>query len=125
MRKIKFIAIPQMLIGIFLYGIHFLLKENFHQYNFTPFRWYFGDTLALIVSIPLFVNLQIIFMNRQYLFIGFNEIIFWWLLFSIYYEIIMPQKFEKITGDPIDVLAYAIGGCLLYFSQDFGKKRYL
>jgi hypothetical protein len=125
MKTIKFVAFPQMVTGILLYGVHYILKNNLQAYNYTSFRWYFSDTLALIVSVPFFVNLQIVFMRRQYLFIGFNEIVFWWLVFSIYYEILMPQKIATITGDPLDIVAYAIGGCILYFSQDFSKKNIL
>jgi hypothetical protein len=119
----KFVAIPQMLSGIFLYGIHFLLKKCVPMYNYTPFRWYFSDIFALIVSIPFFVNLQIIFIKRKCYFISFVEILFWFAVFSVYYEIIMPQKIDTITGDPLDIVAYGLGGTLLYLSQDLNKKN--
>jgi hypothetical protein len=123
MKRIKIIALPEIITGVLLYSMHYLLKENFYPYNYTPFRWYFGDILALIVSIPFFVNLQIVFMGRKYLPIGFNEILFWWFIFSIYYEILMPQKLVTMTGDPIDIIAYGLGGGILYWSQLVNKTR--
>jgi hypothetical protein len=37
----------------------------------------------------------------------------------------MPVKIKNITGDYLDMVAYAVGGLMLYYSQhDFRKVRY-
>jgi hypothetical protein len=61
-------------------------------YNYTPFRWYFADILALIVSVPFFVNLQIVFMRRRYYYIKFIEIAFWIVFFHYITKLLCQSK---------------------------------
>ena len=61
----EIIALPQFIIGIFLYAIHFILVRVYQPYNHTIFRNYFADVLALIVCIPIFVNSQRLFHIRK------------------------------------------------------------
>jgi hypothetical protein len=119
----KFIAIPQMCLGIFLYTIHYSLRELLPIYNKSPIRWYFGDFLALIVCIPIFVNAQIFFKIRKKYYITIVDVIMYFLLFTVYCEIIMPNYKKNMTGDPLDVIAYFFGGILLYFSQKYSFEE--
>ena len=112
----KFIAIPQFFTGLILYIIHFFLR-NIPQYNFTTIRWYIGDVFVLIVCIPIIVNSQILFGIRKRLYITLFDVLLYWIIFSLYFEIIMPNYSENITGDVFDIIAYLIGGLILLFSQ--------
>ena len=87
------------------------------QYNYTLIRYYIADYVTLIVCIPLFINIQVIFNIRKVFFIKFYEIIIYFLLFSTYCEIIGPLISNKMTYDPIDFIFYILGGIVLYFSQ--------
>ena len=112
-----------MLTGSLLYLLHFFLKMNGKGYNSTLFRYYFSDVLALIVCVPLFANLQVLFRVRKNFNIMGKEIVLYFLIFSIVYEGISPQIYYKATGDWLDVLAYALGGLILWVIQ-FLKNIY-
>jgi hypothetical protein len=121
--KIQIVALPQFIIGTVLYSIHFLLKSFIPEYNFSLIRYYTADVLALIVCVPIFINSQIFFRVRKKKYITKLDIILYLILFSLYFEIIMPQYFERFTGDVFDIIAYGIGGIILYFSQGFVKSE--
>jgi len=117
MKRKRFIALPQMFTSIIIYIVHLLLRKIIFQYNFTLIRYYIADYLTLIVCIPLFVNIQVVFNIRKSLFIKVYEIIIYFILFSVYCEIIGPLISNKMTYDPIDFIFYLLGGIILYFSQ--------
>jgi len=119
----KFIAIPQMLVAFLFYSIHFCLSRNLPQYNFTFIRWYIADVLALIFCIPLFVNSQVIFRIRNKKYITIIDIAVYFIIFSLYFEIIMPKIWKHLTADMFDIVAYAIGGIILYFSQPTIQRK--
>jgi hypothetical protein len=120
--KIQLVAIPQFCIGMVLYSIHYILVRLVPEYNLTVIRCYAADVLALIVCIPIFVNSQIFFKVRKRYYITKFDVIAYFILFSLYFEIIMPNYLSNLTGDKFDILAYAIGGSTLYFSQRFSTK---
>ena len=119
----KFIAIPQLLVASLLYWIHYFFRIMVPEYNFTFIRWYIVDVLALIVCIPIFVNAQIIFRVRKKEYLTIIDIIVYFLLFSMYFEIIGPKYLKNLTGDVFDIIAYGIGGLILYFSQPIIRKK--
>ena len=121
MPKRYFLALPQMFVGIIFYIIHYILRNTLFMYNFLLIRHYIADYLALIVSIPVFINIQVLFNVRKIPYIKFYEIIFYFLLISIVYEIICPFILNRGTFDPIDFLFYGLGGIVLYFSQKTRK----
>jgi hypothetical protein len=114
---------PQMCIGICLYIIHYTLRELLSAYNKTPMRWYFGDILALIVCIPIIINFQIIFKIRRKYYITLVDILIYFILFAFYFEIIGPIYKNNLTSDPVDIIAYLIGGILLYYSQEYNFEN--
>jgi hypothetical protein len=107
-----------MFMGIIIYSIHYIISRIFDSYNLLPVRWYIGDFLALIVCVPLFVNLQIILGLKKNKTLTF-EIIFYFIIFTLLYEIILPLKNNKLTADLYDCIAYALGGLFLYITQNF------
>jgi glycopeptide antibiotics resistance protein len=84
-------------------------------------RNYFGDFLALIVCVPLFINIEIMVGVRKSEKIKLSEIIFFFCVFSVLYEVICPYLLQRMTSDIFDVLFYALGGVILYFSQNIFK----
>jgi integral membrane sensor domain MASE1 len=114
----KLVAIPQMTIGIMVYLLHFVLARISPVYNALPIRWYLGDFLALIVCVPLFVNIMVLLKLKHNKNIKF-EILFYFFVFSMLYEGILPLRNKKLTADFYDVIAYAFGGLVLYFSHRY------
>ena len=117
MTSRKVVAFPQMITGLIFYITHILLRIFVYSYRFTIIRHYIADFLALIVCIPLFANIQVMLRIRKKNYITFNEIIIYFLIFSIFFELISPFILKKMTFDPLDILFYGIGGLVLYFSQ--------
>ena len=87
-------------------------------YNISFFRGIIADFLAPIVCIPIFATSQNFFGLRKGNKIYFLEMILYCILFSVYFEIIGPKFIKTFTSDIFDVIAYFIGGVVLYFSQD-------
>jgi len=122
-EKRVYIALPQMFTGLIFYFIHIILRNIILSYNFTLIRQYIADYLTLIFCIPLFVNIQVIFNIRKRFYITFYEIVLYFLIISIFCEIIGPMYSKHMTSDPIDLILYLIGGIVLYFSQDIEKIK--
>ena len=120
--KTKYVALYQMVIGMVFYLLHYCLKSYSNGYQTTYLRNYFGDFLALIVCVPLFINIQIIFRVRKSGKIKLSEIVFFFCVFSILYEIICPYILNRMTADIFDVLFYALGGIVLFISQNIEKE---
>lgn len=112
-----------MFTGLIFYFIHIILRNIILSYNFTLIRQYIADYLTLIFCIPLFVNIQVIFNIRKRFYITFYEIVLYFLIISIFCEIIGPMYSKHMTSDPIDLILYLIGGIVLYFSQDIEKIK--
>jgi len=119
--KTKYVALYQMFIGMMLYSLHYFLRTFSNNYQTTYIRNYLANFLVLIVCVPLFVNIQILFKVRKSEKIKLSEIVFFFFIFSILYEIICPYLLHRMTADIVDVLFYAIGGIVLYFSQKIEK----
>jgi len=115
--KKKYVSLYLMFIGIVLYLIHYCFRCYSFDYQAIHFRNYFADFLALIVCVPLFVNIQIFFKVRNSEKIKFSEIAFFFCVFSVLYEVICPYLLNKMTADIVNVLYYALGGIVLYLSQ--------
>ena len=111
-----------MYIGLILYLLHYAFRTFSDDYKTTFLRNYSGDFLALIVCVPLFTNIQILFGVRKSEKIKLKEIIFFFILFSLLFEIICPYILNKMTSDIFDVVFYALGGTILYFSQNIKTK---
>lgn len=113
----KYIAVPEMLTGMSIYAIHYLLRWISASYNSTLFRGYIADILALIVCVPLFANIQVFFKVRRFPQIRFVEIVLYLCIFSILYEGVAPMIADRATADWLDVFAYASGGMILWTIQ--------
>jgi hypothetical protein len=96
---------------------------NVEEYNSTIFRYHFSDILALIVCVPLFANVQVLFKTRKIYCITLKEIIIYFIIFSIAYEFISPMIYTKATGDWLDVFSYALGGLVLWLIQYLKMKK--
>ena len=113
-----FICLPQFIIASCLYWTHRAFITWMPFYNASFFRGIIADFLAPIVCIPIFATSQKFLGLRKGNKIYFIEIILYCVLFSVYFEITGPKFIKTFTSDIFDVIAYFIGGVVLYFSQD-------
>jgi len=113
----RIICSKQFCIGAFVYSIHFYLSRFTDWYPHTLLRMYLGDLLALIVLVPLFVFFQTLLGIQRKPYISFKEIVFYFLLISVVFELISPFWIHKGTSDILDIFCYAISGLLLFVSQ--------
>ena len=114
-----------MLVASGFYWIHYIFRITIPAYNFTMIRWHIASVLALIVCIPIFVNSQIVFRIRKRKYITIIDIILYFLIFTLYFEIIGPKYISNFTGDIIDIIGLGVGGFILYFSQPIIRKRFM
>jgi len=114
---VKIAAFPQMAAGIVFYSIHRVLRICVFSYNFTLISYHIADFLALIVCVPLFVNIQILLKIRDTYYITLTDILVYFLWFTVIFEFFGPFVLKMGTHDPIDIVCYALGGLVLYVSQ--------
>ena len=115
--KIKTVAVPQMVTASVFYAIHRLLRLFVYSYNFTLISYHFADFLALIVCVPLFINIQILLDIREKYYVTLYDIGIYFLLFSVFFEFFGPFVLKMGTHDLVDILCYALGGLVLFVSQ--------
>ena len=81
----------------------------------SPWRLHGADVLAPLVLIPLFAWLQVLWGLRcRQQALGAGEITTFVIVFSLVYELFLPALSSRMVGDPLDVVAYAIGGAVLW-----------
>ena len=120
---INMFAKKQLIISVVLFYTHHFLSKYSSVYSNTPFRWYLGDLLSIIVCVPVFINIQIALKIRTNRTNATCDILFYTILFSIYYEIILPKKSNLFTGDIVDIAFYFISGMILYLSLYWEKQK--
>lgn len=113
----KLICLPQFDLAGMFYIVHFGLRTFSINYNGSFLRNHFADFLALIVILPIIVNIEHILDCRKTKYISLKEIVLYAILFSIVFEIISPYFIHKGTACIIDCFCYLIGGTVLYYSQ--------
>ena len=98
-----------------LFAAHRVLIAACPAYSHALVRGYLGDFLALPICVPFFATSQTWLGVRR---VGANlratEILAYWLLFSVWFEILAPQVWHRLTADPWDVVAYGLGGLCLW-----------
>lgn len=105
-----------------LYVLSFVLQKSA---ILIPFLHSYVDDLvcAPVILFPalLFFRRFIYSRNATYIF-PTGYLLFFWVVFSLYFEVILPNFNSSFTADPLDMLMYAIGIFVFSFMQKpFGK----
>lgn len=112
-----------LLIGIALYVANRLVFLRLYS-DIPFFRTSFDDLLALIVFVPLSYlgarKLQVIPPNGP---LRFWHIVLGWVIFSLFFEAIIPRFVLHRTSDFYDVVAYAGGGFVLWLANLLGLDQ--
>lgn len=108
---------PLFLIGVVLYLLATLHKRGVGpQFHWPPIlTFYLADALALPLVLPLLRWLmRRFYFQRPDFALPFSWVLGTWLTFSIWFEGLLPYFSATATADPLDVVAYAVGG-LIYW----------
>ncbi len=99
---------PLFLICCALYALNrWVVKPHVHS---AFLRGQFDDSLLIPCALPLVLWLQRkLGLRKHDLPPTFGEIAFHLVVWSILFEVIGPH-IMRVTGDPLDVLAYFVGG---------------
>jgi len=87
------------------------------------FRDYLGDILALPIYLPLsfYLSLRLDIVPENFQF-SHLHILGAVILFSIIFEGIIPAIDQSSTRDPLDILAYLLGGFIVYVVNIYGQQ---
>ena len=110
MKRFGYWRDPLFVVGCALYGLNrWVLKPHVHS-DFLHGQ--FNDILLIPCALPLVLWLQRQLGLRHHdLPPTLREIAFHLAVWSALFEVVGPH-FLRVTGDPLDVLAYAIGGAV-------------
>jgi hypothetical protein len=113
MKRFGYWRDPLFLIGCALYAANrCFIKPHFH---FIVFHSWFNDLLLIPCALPLLLFLHRRFGLRTHdAAPTFTEIAAHLAGWSILFEIIGPHLMRGVTGDPLDVMAYCIGGAVAF-----------
>ena len=103
--------------GLFL--LNLLMLKRFQLPTF--FSSYLNDLLCLPVVLGICHFLIANFSKNKQLKISLFSCLSLAALYSIYFELYLPEVTERYTADPVDVLAYFTGAIVFYMLQ---KKRF-
>ena len=103
-------------IALLFYILNQFLLKQFFTLNLL--HYYMNDFLFPIIFIPaiFFLRQQLKLTNRKRP--GFWFIIGFCIIFSIFFELIIPKLQNLSIGDPDDVFAYFLGGITLHFAYN-------
>lgn len=97
-----------------LYALNFGLRKSG---IFVPLlQYYLNDLLCmpLVLTFTLFLQRTFTFRNLTHVLSKYQVGIAV-LYYSLGFEVILPMFMPRYTPDPLDVLAYALGGWYFYF----------
>ena len=78
-------------------------------------QYYLNDLLCmpLVLTLTLFLQRTFTFRDPSHVFTKYQVMIAV-LYYSVGFEVVLPQILPRYTADPLDVLAYALGGWFFY-----------
>ncbi|MFZ9919835.1 MAG: hypothetical protein ACO3GO_02070 [Terrimicrobiaceae bacterium] len=105
MNRFRYALDPLCLGAIAAYAL------NRWVLDIAPLRGWFVDLLLIPAAAPIFLWLERKTGLRTHDgFPTFGEIVFLTAVWSLAAEVIAPMLFARCTADPLDVLAYTVGG---------------
>jgi len=108
MRRFGYWRDPAFIVGCCAYTVNrWLIKPHFHS---TFFHGHFNDLWLIPCALPPVLWLQRrIGLRKHDLPPTLAEIAFHLVVWSVLFEYLGPKIMPWTTGDPLDVIAYAIG----------------
>lgn len=120
MRRFAYLRDPLFLTGCAAYVVNrWLVKPHVHS-GFM--RGHFNDLWLIPCALPpmLALHRRLGWRNHDHAPL-FSEITLHLVLWSMLFEWLGPQFMPHVTGDPLDVLAYVVGGL---FAWGWWRQHY-
>ena len=108
---------PLFLVGAGLYLLATLHKRGVGPLSYWPplLAFYLADVLALPLELTLLRWLmRRFYFQRPDFVLPFPWVVGTWLTFSLWFEGLLPYFSTTATADPLDVVAYAVGGLIFW-----------
>ena len=113
---------PLFLLGTAVYGVLVVYRHGGNlaaHWHWPPLPGLVRHHLADLLTLPLLLTLELWALRRLYFrnpaFVMPASWIFSsWVVVSIWFEGLLPRFDATATGDPLDVLAYALGGLIFW-----------
>ena len=116
------VIVLNILIGIASFLLYLINKYYLRMVFYYPFfRFYFNDVLAGIVILA-YSNIVISLSNVKFNLYSLKNIIVFNLVIGLFWEYVTPLYYSKSTGDPLDVVAYVVGGIVYYLIIKISNK---
>lgn len=114
MRPFRYLRDPLFLLGCAAYALNRWVLKPYLPSGFL--HSYFNDLWLIPCALPPVLLIQRWFKLRPHDDPPRSgEILFQLVVWSILFEVIEPRFVSRATGDPRDVLAYAVGGLIAGF----------
>lgn len=88
---------------------------------------YLNDLLCLPLFLPIILGVQrVIGLRRHDGFPRLWEVLQNWIIFSILFEVIIPRfpRYFRSTADPLDAVAYLVGGIVAWGWWSWHSRRF-
>lgn len=103
---------PWFLLCISLAVLHFILQKSGILIPFA--HAYLDDLLCLPVVCGLALTAMRLIKGNPWYRLEFRHVLITFLLFSFWFEYYLPLQSEVYTADPLDLIAYALGGLFFW-----------
>ena len=112
-RKFEYLLDPLFLFSLTIYSMNKLSFLKFGFWNYKFCTCYLNDLLLVPVVVPIVLFFSKVLKLRDiYSPPMFLEILVPLAIWSIAFELVGPFYFGKGTSDPLDILAYCLGGLI-------------
>ena len=111
---------------ILILGLIVLYAFQIWYKLFSTYQGFIRDHLADLLALQLILTFGLIVVRKikklPFFYLNTYVILFAFIYTSILFEFILPKFDDKFTSDYIDILFYAAGTIIFYFTQERLKK---
>lgn len=112
-----------IVIGIVVIALYIINKFYLNRVlNILFFRFYFNDMLGGILIVT-YSNVILQFSNYKDALMKLHNILIFTLVVGLFWEYFTPLYYRVSVSDPLDVVAYMLGGVIYYLIIRTNKNR--
>lgn len=92
-------------------------------FNIPWVHWYLNDLICMPILIAVSISLERLLTNKLTLLYDWKKVLFYLLVISLFFEVILPLRSSKYTADIIDVLCYIVSAGITYWFSPCIDRR--